>query len=102
MCEALVASNRNHAWHFDTTKHVEDAAATHGGWVRIGISKYWTIYKDPEARRRCFQQAAPNNMFTHTRYSNTCLNTVLKRFCCNVCANRKQRYNAHPQINQTC
>ena len=52
----MVASHRQMPWHFETTRTVEEAAQAEGGWIRLGMQKFWTLYKDSEARRRCLDQ----------------------------------------------
>ena len=63
-----MASNRERAWHFDTGRDVFDAASTHGGWIRILMAKYWSLYADSTVRRRCFDQAILHGLVSCNKY----------------------------------
>ena len=60
--QALVALNQSHQWCCAGGRrgnHV-DQCSTAGAWMRLLFSKYWAVFSDPEAKRRCFSMAICN------------------------------------------
>ena len=58
--QALVSLDQSHRWcSLGRRGKPYDQASAASSWLRLGFSKCYQIYMDPESRRRCFASVIP-------------------------------------------